>query len=98
MKGPDDLRREAARYRRLATQILDRRAIQALTDLAAEYEATAAALERSERIRKRAYQMWEEQGCPHGLRVDHWVAAEHELAEDEEIGTDRNKAHAARRR
>jgi hypothetical protein len=38
--------------------------------------------DRSELIRRRAYQMWEEQGRPEGLDADHWYAAEQELAED----------------
>jgi hypothetical protein len=38
--------------------------------------------DRAERIRIRAYQMWEEQGCPDGLHAEHWLAAEHELAEE----------------
>jgi hypothetical protein len=39
--------------------------------------------DRDDRIRERAYQMWEEQGCPDGLAGDHWYAAEQELAEYE---------------
>jgi ketosteroid isomerase-like protein len=48
--------------------------------LADEYEATALALERAQSVRRRAYQMWEEQGRPHGLHADHWYVAERELA------------------
>ena len=31
------------------------------------------------RIRKRAYQLWEQQGRPEGRHLDHWLQAEHEL-------------------
>jgi hypothetical protein len=41
------------------------------------------ASERSQRIRERAYQIWEEQGRPEGLHAQHWYAAEQELEEDE---------------
>ena len=30
----------------------------------------------SKRIRGRAYEMWEEQGQPRGLHIDHWISAE----------------------
>ena len=35
--------------------------------------------DRSELIRQRAYEIWEEQGRPHGHDVDHWLQAEAEL-------------------
>jgi Protein of unknown function (DUF2934) len=79
MKSPHELRRDAERYRRLVAGVDDRRAIEAITELAAEYDELAA--ERERRIRRRAYEMWEEQGRPHGLQGDHWRAAEAELAE-----------------
>jgi Protein of unknown function (DUF2934) len=81
MKSPHCLRREAERYRRLATGIDDRRAIEALRELAAEYDELAATLlEREQSVRRRAYEMWEQQGRPHGRHADHWAAAERELA------------------
>ena len=79
MKSPHELRRDAERYRRLVAGVDDRRAIEAITELAAEYDELAA--ERERRIRRRAYEMWEEQGRPHGLQGDHWIAAEAELDE-----------------
>jgi Protein of unknown function (DUF2934) len=83
MKSSHQLRREAERYRRLVAGVDDRRAIEAITDLAAEYDELAAVLDRERRVRRRAYEMWEEQGRPHGLQGDHWIAAEAELAEDD---------------
>jgi hypothetical protein len=79
MKSPHELRRDAERYRRLVAGVDDRRAIEAITELAAEYDELAA--ERERRIRRRAYEIWEEQGRPHGIQSDHWIAAEAELAE-----------------
>jgi hypothetical protein len=83
MRSSDDLRERARRYQRLAAQYPDQRTVQALTELAAEYEATAAAMERWELTRVRAHQMWEKQGRTHGRHLEHWYAAQHELAEDE---------------
>ena len=57
--------------------------LKAIAELAAEYEAVAAAVERFNVIRKRAYQIWEEQGRPDGLHADHWHDAELQVAEDE---------------
>ena len=31
-----------------------------------------------QRIRERAYELWEREGCPQGRHVDHWVQAERE--------------------
>jgi hypothetical protein len=81
MKTPHELRSEAQRYRQLVAGINDRRAIEALNELATEYDELAGHLEREQRIRRRAYEMWEEQGQPRGLHIDHWISAEQELAE-----------------
>lgn len=32
------------------------------------------------RIEERAYQIWEEEGCPTGCELDHWLRAESEIA------------------
>ena len=45
MQNPRDLRAAAERYRQMARKITDQRAIDALYELAAEYEAKAAMLE-----------------------------------------------------
>ena len=83
VKSPGDLREQARRLRRLAVGIADRRTLEAIAELAAEYEAVAAAVERFNLVRKRAYQIWEEQGRPDGLHADHWHDAELQVAEDE---------------
>lgn len=33
-------------------------------------------MDRDEEIRLIAYQIWEEEGCPHGQDCEHWVRAE----------------------
>lgn len=33
----------------------------------------------AEDIARRAYQLWEHQGCPEGRHEEHWLAAEREL-------------------
>ena len=85
VKSPGDLREQARRFRQLASGISDRRTLEAITELAAEYEAVA----RFNLVRKRAYQIWEEQGRPEGLHADHWHDAELQVAEDERnVGED----------
>jgi len=37
-------------------------------------------LGEKERIAERAYQIWEQQGRPHGRDLDHWLQAEQEAA------------------
>ena len=38
--------------------------------------------DKAQAVRQRAYQLWQEQGEPDGLHLDHWLQAEQELAED----------------
>jgi hypothetical protein len=64
MQDPVELRAAASRYRRLVAGICDRQAIQALNELADEYDTLAAALEKEDFVRRRAYEIWEEQGVP----------------------------------
>jgi hypothetical protein len=35
-----------------------------------------------DRIRTRAYEIWEGEGCPVGREIDHWLQAVQELAEE----------------
>jgi hypothetical protein len=80
MKRAGELRRQAERYRRLNRQISDPAAVQAITDLAGEFEMTAAELEKHHHIRERAHAIWIEQGHPEGRDVEFWLTAERELA------------------
>ncbi len=79
MKRAGELRQRAERYRRLQRQITDPSAVQAIRDLAGEFEMTAQELERRHQIRERAHEMWTQQGCPQGRDVEFWLAAEREL-------------------
>jgi hypothetical protein len=83
VKSPGGLREQARHFRQLASGITDRRTLEAIRELAAEYEAVAAAVERLNLIRRRAYQIWEEQGRPEGLHADHWHDAELQVAEED---------------
>ena len=83
MKRAGQLRNRADRYRRLAKTFSDKRAVQAINELATEYEAQATELERLDRVRERAHALWEEQGQPEGLHEAHWREAEHDIAQED---------------
>ena len=59
-------------------------------------------MKEHERIRRRAYEIWEEEGRPKGRQLEHWHRAERELAgEDatsEESEEDIEAAHDYERR
>ena len=38
--------------------------------------------DRNERVRRRAYEIWEERGRPEGSHAEHWEQAERELSND----------------
>lgn len=38
-----------------------------------------------ERVRLIAYHLWEEEGCPNGRALDHWVKAEELWADESEF-------------
>lgn len=37
------------------------------------------------RIEQRAYQIWEDEGCPTGCELDHWLRAESEITAAEAV-------------
>jgi Protein of unknown function (DUF2934) len=80
MRNASDLRQRAERYRGMRRQISDPRAVQAMCELASEYEMTAAELELRCRIRERARQIWIERGRPEGRDIENWLEAEREMA------------------
>ena len=42
-----------------------------------------------ERVRQRAYDIWQREGCPEGKADEHWARAEAEItAEDQEAKTE----------
>ena len=93
MRQSGELRRRAERYRQLKGRFSDRRALQALSELADEFEMTAAELEKRCLVRARAYGIWIERGCPQGRDVENWLLAERELA-DEDQPTQRIPKHS----
>jgi hypothetical protein len=40
-----------------------------------------------ERVRRRAYEIWEAEGRPEGKEFDHWARAELDVAAEEGAGT-----------
>jgi Protein of unknown function (DUF2934) len=40
--------------------------------------------EMEQEIRERAYQIWEEQGRPHGREIENWLEAERSVRENHE--------------
>jgi hypothetical protein len=79
MRNAGELRQRAERYRRLKRQISDPAAVQAICELADEFDMTAEELERRHHIRMRAHEIWVERGCPEGRDVEFWLTAEGEL-------------------
>jgi hypothetical protein len=54
-------------------------------------------MDREDAIRRRAYEIWEDEGCPEGLHQEHWGRAERELNRsraDENIGEAPNTGKA----
>jgi hypothetical protein len=54
-------------------------------------EAQADGEALRQRVAERAYALWEQEGCPHGRDVNHWLKAEVEIT----AGTGNNPADAA---
>ena len=42
--------------------------------------------DREQSIRERAYAIWEQEGCPAGQSLGHWLRAETEITNDEALG------------
>lgn len=57
------------------------------------------AMDREKRIRDRAYQIWQEEGCPDGKAGEHWEQARRMIENEESSPAKRAKAakHPARR-
>lgn len=39
--------------------------------------------DEDERIRQRAYELWEREGCPEGKEFDHWMQAKMDVASED---------------
>src|ERR1700712_4102369 len=82
------LREQAEQYRLIARKITDPRLLDVLATMSEHYDEEAAEMERQgarkereSQIRRRANEIWKERGMPAGRDVEHWHAAEQEMAE-----------------
>lgn len=50
-----------------------------------------------DKIRELAYQIWEEEGCPHGRDAEHWNMAQQRLLEAEAKPAKAKKAPAKKK-
>lgn len=82
-----DLLARADKYRNLARWVSDRLTIQRIFALTAELKQRARALARPDEheIRKRALEIWEENGRPAGRDLEFWLQAEREFREAEAL-------------
>jgi hypothetical protein len=78
---------KANKYREFARWVSDRETIHRILALAGELKQRALALAKpdEEKIRKRAREIWEENGRPVGRDVEFWLQAEREFREAEEL-------------
>ena len=82
-----DLLAKADKYRNLARWVTDRLTIQRIFALSLELKQRARALARPDEneIRKRAREIWEENGRPAGRDLEFWLRAEREFHEAEAL-------------
>ena len=74
--------RSARDYAALYRQMIGARAtVHAMPMAPNEAHANGADTGRAERVRQRAYEIWEAQGKPDGHHLEHWLQAEAELSE-----------------
>lgn len=85
MDNKNNLLAKANKYRRLARWIGDRDTVQGILALAEELMQRARALVKpaEEKIRRRAQNIWEDNGRPTGRDEEFWFQAERELQEEE---------------
>ena len=78
---------KAHRYRDLARWLGDGETVQRITAFSQELKQQARALAKpnEDLIRKRAWEIWEEHGCPSGRDKEFWFQAEREFREAEEM-------------
>jgi hypothetical protein len=64
--------------------ISDPAALQAICELADEFDMTAEEVEKRHHIRERAHELWRERDRPEGRDVEFWLAAEREVESQHE--------------
>lgn len=82
-----DLLAKADKYRNLARWVTDRLTIQRIFALSVELKQRARALAHPDEneIRKRAREIWDENGRPAGRDLEFWLQAEREFREAEAL-------------
>jgi Protein of unknown function (DUF2934) len=78
---------KARKYREFAGWIGDPEAAHRILALVAKLRGRAEVMAKpsQNRIRRRARQIWQENGCPSGRDEEFWLQAERELRETEEF-------------
>jgi hypothetical protein len=78
---------KAHRYRDLARYLGDGETVQRISAFSQELKQQARALAKpnEDLIRTRAWEIWEEHGCPSGRDEEFWFQAELEFREAEEM-------------
>ena len=78
---------KAHRYRDLARWLGDGETAQRISAFSQELKQQARALAKptEDLVRKRAWEIWEEHGCPFGRDEEFWFQAEREFREAEEM-------------
>lgn len=51
-------------------------------------------MDREQRVRQRAYEIWQAEGCPPGCEQEHWDRAEREVAGEQPTGAKGSDATA----
>jgi hypothetical protein len=84
---------KATKYQDFARWVGDRETVQRILDLAAKLKRRADALAKpsQNRIRRRARQIWEENGRPSGRDEEFWLQAEREMREAEDLARSAQK-------
>jgi hypothetical protein len=80
-----DLLGKASKYRQFALWMSDRQTVQGILALVSELKARALAKPDEAQIRRRAREIWEDNGRPAGRDVEFWLQAEREFQEAEAL-------------
>ena len=89
IEDPQELKRKIERANRLASVVGDQTTYQRLVQFADELKQSLqrrlTARRSNEAIKKRARELWEDNGRPSDRDLEFWLRAEEELQEAEEI-------------
>jgi hypothetical protein len=85
-EDPRELEQKIAQVTRISSSITDQTTYERLREFVEKLTAKLQQLTIAKRaptaIRRRAHQLWEEEGCPPGRDVEFWLRAEAELTAD----------------